>query len=145
MCEDADVDACLPIAMRGTFQNAGQNCCGIERVYVYEGVYDKFVKKAVDNVNQMRQGNPLGKDVADIGSMIMPMQINIVQELVDDAISKGARCMTGGKRNPDLPGGLFYSPTVLADVTHDMRIANEEVRIYVARSHLLIFRSSTGI
>jgi len=125
--EDADVNAILPMALKGAFFNCGQNCCGAERFYVYEGVYDKFVKEVVERVSQFRQGPPLGKHMVDCGAMVMPLQLDIIQELVDDAVSKGARVLVGGKRNPDYPHGNFYLPTVLVDVNNDMRIAQEEV------------------
>ena len=82
VCEDADIAAILPTAMRGTFQNAGQNCCGIERIYVYEKVYERFLDMALANVQQMRQGNPLGDEQVDIGSMIMPMQVRTNQNRI---------------------------------------------------------------
>ena len=109
-----------------SFGNAGQNCIGIERMYVYEGVYDKFVQRITANMKSFRQGLPLGDDYVDAGAMTMPAQIQIVDDLVQDAVAKGATLLCGGKRNPNLPG-TFYEPTVLLGVTHDMRIANEEV------------------
>jgi len=127
VCEDADLGAVLPFALRGVYQNCGQNCCGVERVYVYEGLYDEFVDKAARLAGALRQGPPLGGDPVDCGAMVMPAQLDIVQRLVDDAIAKGARCLVGGSRNQDLPQGNFYRPTVLADVTHEMLIAQEEV------------------
>jgi acyl-CoA reductase-like NAD-dependent aldehyde dehydrogenase len=127
LCDDADVDTCLPIALRGTYQNSGQNCCGIERVIVHQKIYDEFVDKVVSKVRAFRQGPALGKDAIDVAAMVTPMQLDIIQSLIDDAVGKGARLLVGGKRNPNYPDGLFYEPTVLADVTSQMRIAQEEV------------------
>jgi acyl-CoA reductase-like NAD-dependent aldehyde dehydrogenase len=127
LCEDVNVLAILPMAMRGVYQNCGQNCCGIERIYAYEGVYEAFCAAALANVRQLRQGPPLGDAPVDCGAMVMPAQLSIVQALVDDAVQRGARLLAGGKRNAAHPNGLFYEPTILAGVTHEMRIAREEV------------------
>jgi len=105
--------------------NAGQNCCGVERVLVYESLYDDFVIKAEQLVESLRQNYPLEEDV-DVGAMVMPAQLEIIQELVDDAVDKGARCLVGGVLNLELEG-LFYLPTLLVDVTPEMNIANQEV------------------
>lgn len=92
---------------------------------MHSKIYDKFVQFVSDKVRNMKQGNALEGHV-DIGSMCMPRQVEIVEELVEDALSKGAKLMAGGKRNEKLKEGLFYQPTVLADVTHEMRIVKEE-------------------
>ena len=130
--EDAEVDACIPIAMRGTFQNSGQNCCGIERIIIHERLYDEFVRKVAEKVKVLRQGPALSEDAGgsgnvDVSAMVTPQQLDIIQSLVNDAVERGAKLLAGGKRNETLPNGLFYLPTVLADVTPDMRIAKEEV------------------
>eukprot|EP00009_Paramoeba_aestuarina_P003916 CAMPEP_0201523432 /NCGR_PEP_ID=MMETSP0161_2-20130828/19839_1 /ASSEMBLY_ACC=CAM_ASM_000251 /TAXON_ID=180227 /ORGANISM="Neoparamoeba aestuarina, Strain SoJaBio B1-5/56/2" /LENGTH=586 /DNA_ID=CAMNT_0047922547 /DNA_START=36 /DNA_END=1796 /DNA_ORIENTATION=+ len=125
--EDAKVDDTIPIVLRGTYQNSGQNCCGIERVIVHEQVYDEFLDKVLKKVKNFRQGPALGKETIDVAAMVTPQQLGIVQELVDDAVKRGARLLIGGKVNPNLPNGLFYEPTILADVTPEMRIAQEEV------------------
>ncbi len=127
ICDDANVQEVLPMAMRGVFQNCGQNCCGVERIYVYESRYDSFLKAATEAVKRLRQGPPLCGQQVDCGAMVMPAQLNIIQRLVDDAVKKGARLITGGKRNVDFPNGVFYEPTLLADVTPQMLISKEEV------------------
>jgi acyl-CoA reductase-like NAD-dependent aldehyde dehydrogenase len=113
---DVNVDTVLPFVMRGCFQNSGQNCVGVERVLVYESVYDEFVDKMMPKVKNLRQGIPLaacGADgKVDCGSMIMPAQLGIVQALVDDAVKKGATLHCGGKRNPNFEG-QFFEPTLL--------------------------------
>lgn len=128
---DVKVQNVIPFVMRGCFQNSGQNCVGVERVLVYEDIYDEFLKQVVPKVKALRQGNPLpsygdadGK--VDCGSMIMPRQLEIVQELVEDAVKKGATLHCGGKVNPNL-NGQFFEPTVLSGVTPEMKIFNEEV------------------
>jgi acyl-CoA reductase-like NAD-dependent aldehyde dehydrogenase len=124
--DDADMKQVVQVALRGVYQNCGQNCVGAERIYVYGQVYDAFVSAVSGLVQQFRQGPSLLQPEVDVGAMTMPSQIDLIQELVDDAVSKGARIITGGRRNPHLDG-LFYEPTVLVGVTHAMRIANEEV------------------
>jgi hypothetical protein len=122
-------------------QNSGQNCVGIERIYVYEGVYDRFVGQAVGLVKRMRTGPPVDPLTgaftdADMGAITTAPQLALIQELVDDAVAKGATLHAGGRAlyepgagadAPPTARGLFYPPTVLSGVTHDMRIANEEV------------------
>ena len=115
---DCSLNEILPWVMRGCFQNAGQNCVGVERVLVYESLYDEFIKQIVPRVKEMRQGIPLnipscgGDGKVDCGSLIMPQQMEIVQALVDDAVKKGATLHCGGKRNPNVDG-QFFEPTVL--------------------------------
>jgi len=127
---DCDLKEILPFVMRGCFQNAGQNCVGVERVLVYESLHDEFVKQVVPKVRAIRQGVPLaacGADgKVDCGSMIMPHQMDIVQALVDDAVKKGATLHCGGKKNPNVDG-QFFEPTVLSGVTPEMDIFNQEV------------------
>jgi acyl-CoA reductase-like NAD-dependent aldehyde dehydrogenase len=133
--EDADLDQVVHIAVRGALQNAGQNCIGVERFYVYDSVYDAFVDRVAAVVRALRQGPPVDADGrwvddVDVGGMTMPSSLALIQKLVDDAVRKGARLVVGGKVNADAArkfGGLFFQPTVLADVTHDMDIANHEV------------------
>ena len=118
---DVVVENIVPMVMRGCFQNSGQNCVGVERVLVYESLLEKFLERVVPVVKALRQGVPLeccGADgKVDCGSMIMPRQLEIVQELVDDAVAKGATLHCGGKQNKDL-NGQFYEPTILRYVMH---------------------------
>ena len=123
--EDADVDRAANGVVTGAFFNMGQTCVSIERVYVVEDVYDAFVDKVVYKTEKLRQGIDSGYDV-DLGSMTFPRQVEIVEDHVADAVEKGATVRTGGKRNPSFPNGLFYEPTVLTDVTHDMKIMKDE-------------------
>jgi acyl-CoA reductase-like NAD-dependent aldehyde dehydrogenase len=104
--------------------NGGQVCISVERVYVEEPVYDRFVSKVADNVRALRQGVPTGPGTVDVGSMIYPPQIDIVDAHVRDAVAKGARVLTGGKRGTG--PGAFYEPTVLVDVDHSMACMTEE-------------------
>ncbi|MFO0617319.1 MAG: aldehyde dehydrogenase family protein [Polyangiaceae bacterium] len=126
VCDDADLDRALDSASLGVFTACGQMCVGVERIYVMEGVYDAFVEGAKRRVDRLRQGIPLGGPIVDLGATTMPRQLDIIQALVDDAISKGARALAGGSRRTDLPG-TYFSPTLLVDVDHTMRITQEEV------------------
>jgi succinate-semialdehyde dehydrogenase/glutarate-semialdehyde dehydrogenase len=122
VCEDADLDAAAGGAVAGAFLNAGQYCCGTERVYVVEAVADEFVRKVVERAGALRQGS---EGEFDVGPLFWPRQLEIVEEHVREALAGGARALVGGRRNPDLRG-LFYEPTVLVDVTHEMRVMREE-------------------
>jgi delta 1-pyrroline-5-carboxylate dehydrogenase len=126
VCDDADLNIIVPIAMRGVFQNMGQNCIGIERIYCAAPLYDQFCERVGKIAREMRQGLPLAAG-SDCGALVMPAQIDIVDGLVKDAVSKGARVLAGGERNAQLAPGQFYKPTVLCNVNHSMRIVHEEV------------------
>eukprot|EP00934_Nitzschia_sp_Nitz4_P002611 Nitzschia sp. Nitz4//scaffold45_size130396//56194//58208//NITZ4_003447-RA/size130396-snap-gene-0.125-mRNA-1//1//CDS//3329552392//2601//frame0 len=127
---DVSIKEIIPFVLRGCFQNAGQNCVGVERVLVYESIHDQFIEQILPKVKSIRQGIPLkvcGSDgKVDCGSLIMPEQMNIVQALVDDAVKKGATLHCGGKKNPNVDG-QFFEPTVLSGVTPDMDIYHQEV------------------
>lgn len=127
--DDADYDQVIQVSLRGTFQNSGQNCAGLERIVVQSGIYDKFVSDMEKHVKALRVGPPLGSEPVDMGAMTMYTQLAKVQELVDDAVSEGARLLVGGKpfTHPSFPQGQYFAPTLLVDVTPLMRIAQEEV------------------
>lgn len=120
---DANLERAANACVWGGLLNAGQVCLSIERVYVEEAVYDRFVELLEQKIRQVRQGLP--HESVDVGSMTFEGQLQKVQRHVDDALSKGARCRVGGRRRPDLPG-LFYEPTLLVDVHHDMELMREE-------------------
>jgi acyl-CoA reductase-like NAD-dependent aldehyde dehydrogenase len=122
VCDDADLERAASGAVWGSFMNAGQTCMSVERVYVHEAVYDRFVDLVVDKTRAVRQGTEPGDD---IGSMSFDPQLEIVERHVNDALAKGARALTGGRRVPGRPG-LWYEPTVLVDVDHSMDVMREE-------------------
>lgn len=122
VCEDADIERAAKGCVFGAFMNAGQFCCSTERVYVVESVADEFTRRVVEHVRALRQGT---QGEYDLGPMIWPKQLEIIERHVEDARRKGATVVTGGKRNRAL-GELFYEPTVLTDVTHDMLVMQEE-------------------
>mmetsp|Transcript_485 Transcript_485/g.943 ORF Transcript_485/g.943 Transcript_485/m.943 type:complete len:654 (-) Transcript_485:108-2069(-) len=125
-CEDVKLKDVIPWAMRGCFQNCGQNCCGVERLFVYESIANDFIEAIAEKVKNLRQGCPLSNNLVDCGAMVMDAQCTLIQGLVDDAVAKGAKVHCGGIRNSS-NGGQFYTPTVLSGVTPDMRIWKEEV------------------
>jgi len=122
VCGDADLDRAANGAVYGAFTNSGQVCISTERVYVVDGVAEEFTSKVVEKTATLRQG--AGGEV-DVGAMITPTQLEIVERHVADAVARGARVLAGGRRNPDYEG-LFYEPTVLADVSHEMLVMTEE-------------------
>ena len=131
-CKVADV---VPWILRGCFQNCGQNCVGVERVIVYESIAEDLVKALVPRVQALRQGIPLAQccgsgKVADVdcGSLVMDAHLDLIQKLVDDAVSKGAKVLVGGtKSKGDAKGGQFYPPTIISKVTPEMEIFKKEV------------------
>jgi acyl-CoA reductase-like NAD-dependent aldehyde dehydrogenase len=144
--EDADVDVASSAAVWGAFMNAGQTCLSVERCYVQESIYEKFLQACVEKTGRLRVGHAqalrdqpgenalppeqsMGRPGADaemdVGPMIHERQLGIVQSHVEDALARGARLLAGGKALPQL-GPNFFAPTVLADVDHSMTIMREE-------------------
>ena len=124
VCADADIDRAVDGAVWGGFAYAGQVCISVERVYVEEPVYDEFVHKLVAKTSELRLGMDTKHDYScDVGAMATEQQQATVSRHVNDAVSKGASVLTGGKPRDD---GLFYEPTVLVDVDHDMDCMREE-------------------
>jgi acyl-CoA reductase-like NAD-dependent aldehyde dehydrogenase len=121
---DADLERAANAAVFWSMQNGGQTCISVERVYVEEPVYDKFVTMVGERTRELRQGVPGDFGSVDVGSFINPPQIEIVQEHVEDAVRKGARVLAGGHRREG--AGTFFEPTVLADVDHTMECMTEE-------------------
>ncbi|RQU29707.1 NADP-dependent succinate-semialdehyde dehydrogenase I [Burkholderia cenocepacia] len=134
--DDADLDAAVKGAIASKYRNAGQTCVCANRLLVQDGVYDAFIEKLSVAVQSMRVGDGFEEGVA-IGPLIDEHAVAKVVEHVDDAISKGARVVVGGR--PHQKGGNYYEPTILADVTPSMRIFREETFGPVAP----IFRFST--
>src|SRR5579864_185402 len=122
--DDADVDVASSAAVWGAFVNAGQACLSVERCYVHRSLYESFAQACAAKTKKLRVGNGMDPHT-DVGPMIQERQVRIVESHVEDAKSRGARVLTGGKRLSEL-GPNYYAPTVLADVTHDMRIMREE-------------------
>jgi acyl-CoA reductase-like NAD-dependent aldehyde dehydrogenase len=122
VCADADVVRAAGGAVFGAMMNSGQFCSSTERVYVVESVADEFIRRVVDKVKTLKLGTT---GEFDLGPIIWPNQLEIIERHVEDAVAKGAKVLTGGKRAHQF-GKLFYEPTVLVDVTHEMALMREE-------------------
>jgi acyl-CoA reductase-like NAD-dependent aldehyde dehydrogenase len=122
--DDADVEVASSGAVWGAFVNAGQACLSVERCYVHRSIYESFVSMCAEKAKQLRLGDGMDPST-DIGPLIHERQLRTIEQHVQYARSRGARILTGGKRMPSI-GPNFYSPTVLADVTHEMLIMREE-------------------
>lgn len=121
---DADVKKAVEGAVRACFSNAGQLCISVERLYVEDAVYDRFVPQLVERVGRVRLAAGLTWD-AEVGSLVSEQQLDTVRRHVDDAVAKGARVLTGGRARPDI-GPLFYEPTLLEGVAPGMELDREE-------------------
>ena len=124
VCADADVDRAANAASFYSMNNAGQVCISVERCYVEQPVYDEFVAKVTATVRGLRLGASTEPGSVDVGAVIFPPQLDIVEAHVQDAVDKGAKVLTGGHGHAD--HGRFYEPTVLVDVDHTMKIMREE-------------------
>ncbi|MDR3472927.1 MAG: NADP-dependent succinate-semialdehyde dehydrogenase [Devosia sp.] len=121
--DDADLDAAVQGALIAKFRNNGQTCVCANRIYVQEGVYDAFAAKLAEAVGRMTVGNGLEPGV-ELGPLIDDKAVEKVEEHVADALSKGARAVTGGHKHA--LGGRFFQPTVLTGVNAGMTVAHEE-------------------
>ncbi len=121
--DDADLDAAVQGAIQCKFRNAGQTCVCANRLLVQDGIYDRFMEAFAEASKHLRVGNGLTEET-DQGPLINMAAVEKVENHIQDAVSKGARVLSGGKRHEK--GGCFFEPTVLADVTPDMKVAKEE-------------------
>jgi acyl-CoA reductase-like NAD-dependent aldehyde dehydrogenase len=122
--DDADLDMASSAAVWGAFMNAGQTCLSVERCYVHRSLYEAFLKVCVEKTKALIVTH--GKDHnSEVGPLINERQLKVVEEHVADAKAHGARVLIGGSRFPEA-GRNFYRPTVLVEVTHEMRIMREE-------------------
>lgn len=124
VCSDADIEGAVAGAIMGSCMNTGHYCCGTERVYVVEDIYDTFLEQVIEGVRVLRQGSDLGYE-EDVGAVFWDKQMTIIETQVDAAVAQGATVHVGGKRNPNL-GGLYYEPTVMSNLDHEMAIMREE-------------------
>jgi len=122
--DDADLDAAVEGALNSKFRNSGQTCVCANRLYVQAGIYDAFAAAFAKRVEGLKVGDAFEDGVTQ-GPLINPNALKKVQELVGDAIEKGATAVTGGQAH-DL-GGLYYQPTVLRDVPLNARVLKEEI------------------
>jgi succinate-semialdehyde dehydrogenase/glutarate-semialdehyde dehydrogenase len=121
--DDADLDAAVEGMIASKYRNTGQTCVCANRILVHDAIYDAFAEKLVERVRGLKVGDGFEKGVAQ-GPLIDGNAVAKVEEHVSDALSHGARALLGGQRHA--LGGSFYEPTVLADVTRPMKVADEE-------------------
>ncbi|KAF9432533.1 Meiotic Sister-Chromatid recombination aldehyde dehydrogenase [Entomortierella beljakovae] len=126
--KDVDLEAVVPILMRGVFQNCGQNCIGLERIVVHEKIHDKLVGMVGNRIKQLKQGPPLDAKNIDCGSMTMSGRSEVLEALVEDSVRSGATLVCGGKRfvHPQFPQGQYFTPTLITHLESNMKIAQEE-------------------
>ncbi len=125
--EDADIGEAASGAVKSKFQNTGQTCVALNRIYVHESIMEPFTRRFAELVSNLKTGNPLDETV-QIGPLIDKEGLLKVESHVEDAISKGARLLVGGRNRTDneFAKGLLFEPTVLSDITNDMLIMQEE-------------------
>jgi acyl-CoA reductase-like NAD-dependent aldehyde dehydrogenase len=123
VCSDADVEKASSGAVKGRFINCGQSCIASKRFFVTKNVAKEFIEKFVQKTESLRVGNPMSEET-DIGPLVNGAGLSKIEELVGDAVAKGAEVLTGGKRLGSK--GYFYSPTVIGKISTKMQITYEE-------------------
>ncbi|MCG0314886.1 MAG: aldehyde dehydrogenase family protein [Calditerricola sp.] len=126
--EDADLDAAVDGSLFGIYYNTGQSCEARSRLFVHESIYDEFLNKFVEKAKKLKVGDPLDPST-HIGAVISAKQVDVIDSYVRLAEQEGARVLYGGERLtvPGFEKGHWYAPTVIVDVTNDMRVAQEEI------------------
>jgi succinate-semialdehyde dehydrogenase/glutarate-semialdehyde dehydrogenase len=123
--DDADLERAVKDVIACKFRNAGQVCVATNRIYVQEKIYDEFAERLSEKVVGLTVGDPLDEKT-NIGPLVDRQGFDKVRAHVEDALSKGARAHTGGKPKGDRPDGLFFEPTVLTNISREMRLLREE-------------------
>jgi aspartate-semialdehyde dehydrogenase len=121
VCDDMDPDAAAKEAVAAKFQTAGQDCLAANRIFVQRGIYDAFIERFVAHMEALKVGNGLEEN--DIGPLIHKRAVDMAKGIVEDGIGKGARQLGGAGQ---APGENFFMPTLLADITPEMRVFREE-------------------
>jgi acyl-CoA reductase-like NAD-dependent aldehyde dehydrogenase len=121
---DANLDVASGAAVWGSYTNCGQVCLSVERLFVEESVAKKFMALCVEKTNKLRLG-PGNDPCTDVGPLIRPQHVQRMRDLIDDAVSRGAKVMCGGHARPDL-GPNFFEPTVIVNVDSAMKLFQEE-------------------
>jgi len=127
--DDADLEAAAEGAVVGGFVNAGQDCTAATRIYVQEGVHDKFLDRLTDKARRIRLGDP-SKRTTDMGPLVSEAQLKKVEDMVAAGKSEGANLVLGGNRplmSPPFDKGFFHEPTIFSEVEQDMRICQQEI------------------
>jgi acyl-CoA reductase-like NAD-dependent aldehyde dehydrogenase len=126
VCEDGNVKRAAESAVDGSMYNAGQSCCGVERVYVRDEIYDEFVAASKTIVESYVLGDPMD-EATQMGPMASASSLPFLQEQVQEAVAKGATLLVGGAPCSDAQGkGRFFAPTLLVDCTHEMSVMRDE-------------------
>jgi len=150
--KNSDIPQAVKGAVRRSFRNMGQICIAINRIYVHKDIYDGFLTDFATETAKLVIGNSLEKDGCDLGPMASLEGLDKSKKHVEDALSKGARLVHGGKRpeGTEFQKGFFYEPTILADTNHDMLVMTEEtfgpvvgVMPYGATEEAIQFANST--
>jgi acyl-CoA reductase-like NAD-dependent aldehyde dehydrogenase len=123
VCSDADVEKASTGAVKGRFINCGQSCIASKRFFVVKNIAKEFIEKFVQKTEKLIVGDPMSEET-DMGPLVNADGLNRIEELVKDAVDKGAQILTGGKRLKSK--GYFYAPTVLDKITPNMLVAHEE-------------------
>jgi succinate-semialdehyde dehydrogenase / glutarate-semialdehyde dehydrogenase len=123
--ESANIDAAAAAVLWGSTANAGQSCLSIERVYVQENIYDNFIKLLLDKANKIKL-NAANISEGQIGPIIFEKQVHIINEQLKDAVEKGATILYGDKQCKEINGGFYCRPTIVTNVTNDMKLMQEE-------------------
>lgn len=117
------VEAAAAAAVEGVVYNNGQSCCAVERIYVHEKIYDRFVDEYLQQLKKLKTGDPLDKST-EVGAISRKEHIAFLADQVNDAINKGATLLAGGKSKDGK--GYYFEPSVLVNVNHDMKLMKEE-------------------
>ncbi len=127
VCDDADLDRAVSAASVGRFFNCGQACLAVKRLYLFEKIADTFMERLTEKVKKLRIGDGVKRETL-LGPLHTKGQREEVEEMVEDAVKRGAKVLTGGKRpqGSEFDKGFFLQPTLLADVDPDARIVVEE-------------------
>ncbi len=125
--DDVDIDRTVNGIMWGAFTNAGQNCTGIERLYVQEGIYDKLVPYLVERTKRLRTSHPnrdtKSPEDCDVGAVTASFQVKVIEDHIEDALAKGAKLLCGGIQEK---GSHHIPPTIFENCNHTMKVASEE-------------------
>jgi acyl-CoA reductase-like NAD-dependent aldehyde dehydrogenase len=124
VCEDADIEKASTGAVKGRFINCGQSCIATKRFFVIKKIADEFIEKFVQKTEKLRVGEPLSDDT-DLGPLVNASGLKTIDSQVKDSVKEGAEILTGGEQTRSK--GYFYKPTILKNVSSNMRVAQEEV------------------
>jgi succinate-semialdehyde dehydrogenase/glutarate-semialdehyde dehydrogenase/succinyl-CoA reductase len=124
VCEDADIEKASTGAVKGRFINCGQSCIATKRFFVIKKIADEFIEKFVQKTEKLRVGDPLSDDT-DLGPLVNASGLKTIDSQVKDSVKDGAEILTGGEQTRSK--GYFYKPTILKNVSSNMRVAQEEV------------------